>query len=53
MDTSAACFKPYDMAKAYAKMLNPSENFGNKAIDGNGMQRINKFNEVGTAVCHS
>ena len=49
MDTSAACFKPYDMKRAYSKMLNPSENSGNKAIDGNGIQRINAFNKVSIA----
>lgn len=46
MDRTAACFKDYDMTHAYTKMLNPSENFGNKAVDGNGLQRLQAFNQV-------
>ena len=46
MDLGATAFKGYDMEKAYAKMVDPRENFGNKAIDGNGLQRLGAFNEV-------
>ncbi|EDQ89033.1 uncharacterized protein MONBRDRAFT_32599 [Monosiga brevicollis MX1] len=50
-DRNAPIMKPFDMNKSYATMLDPTENFGNKPVKGNGKQRIDAFNEVPALYC--